>query len=140
MTSDRIARDYLEQAQARQIAVKALFAAGAYPAVVRESHDVVELVLKGALRFVGVDPPKRHDVHDVVERFIERFPDEWQRVMGELGAALTRLAQDRSPAFYGREAEDIPASALFGEVDARRAMAIGERLLDLYARLLAEKR
>lgn len=140
MTSDRIARDYLQQAQARRIAVDALFTARAYPAVVRESHDVVELVLKGALRFVGIEPPKRHDIHDVVERFIDRFPDEWRHALGDLSAALTQLAQDRAPAFYGREAEDIPASDLFGEDDARRAMAIAERLLDLYTRLLGETR
>ena len=78
MTSDRIARDYLQQAQARRIALDALFNARAFPAVVRESHDVVELVLKGALRFVGIEPPKRHDIHDVVQRFIDRFPDEWR--------------------------------------------------------------
>jgi len=138
MTSDRIARDYLEQAKARRIAVEALFGARAYAGVVRESHDVVELVLKGALRFVGVEPPKRHDTHDVVERFIARFPDEWRRVIGELSGALTQLAQDRAPAFYGREADDVPPSELFGEADARRAMGIADRLLDLYTRLLGE--
>lgn len=140
MTSDRIARDYLQQAQARRLAVDALFTARAYPAVVRESHDVVELVLKGALRFVGIEPPKRHDVHDVVGRFIDRFPDEWRHAIGDLSAALTQLAQDRAPAFYGIEAEDIPASELFGEADARRAMAVADRLLDLYSRLVEAKR
>jgi hypothetical protein len=63
MTSDRIARDYLEQAQARRIAITA---------------------------------------------------------------------------FYGNEAEDIPASELFDEADAERAIAIADCLLDLYARLLGE--
>lgn len=117
MTSDQFARDYLNRARTRRIAVGALMAAGGYPDVVRESQDLVELVLKGALRFVGVDPPKRHDVH---------------------GVDLDRLAGERSPAFYGNEAEGVPASELFGEEDARRAMVIADRLLDLYARLLGE--
>lgn len=98
------------------------------------------MVLKGALRFVGVEPAKRHDVHDLVEQFIDRFPDDWGRAMEELSAALTQLAQDRAPAFYGREAEDIPPSELFGEADVSRAMAIADRLLDLYSRLLGEKK
>jgi HEPN domain-containing protein len=136
MTSDRIARDYLEQA--RRIAIKALLDARAYPAVVRESQDVVELVLRGALRLVGVEPPKRHDIHDVVQRYLERFPAEWRAAIDELSGALTQLAQDRSPAFYGNEAEDIPASELFDEADAERAIAIADCLLDLYARLLGE--
>jgi HEPN domain-containing protein len=138
MTSDRIARDYLRQARARRIALDALFGAGAHAAVVRESQEIVELVLKGALRFVGVEPPRRHDVHRSVERFIERFPAEWRHALAELRETLERLAEDRGPAFYGDEAEDIPASDLFGEPDARRTMAAADRLLDLYARLLGE--
>ena len=109
-----------------------------YAAVVRESQEIVELILKGALRFVGIDPPKRHDIHDIVLRLIERFPAEWRPALAELREGLDRLAQDRGPAFDGDEAEDIPASDLFGEVDARRATAIADRLLGLYARLLGE--
>jgi len=140
MTSNRIARDYLRQAQARRIALDALLGASAHSVVVRESQEVVELVLKGALRFVGVEPPKRHDVHRVLEQFIERFPPEWGRVIVDLRGALDRLAQDRGPAFYGNEAEDIPASELFGEAEARQTLTVVDRLLDLYARLLAEPR
>lgn len=138
MTSDRIARDYLRRARLRRRTVEVLMDAGSYPDVVRTSHDVVELVLKGALRFIGADPPKRHDVHRVLERFIERFPQEWLPALTELRAGLDRLSQDRGPAFYGDEEHDIPASDLFGEADARRSMAIADRLLDLYARLLGE--
>ena len=140
MTSDAMARDYLQRARARRIAVDALFAARGYADVVRESQDLVELVLKGALRFIGVEPPKRHDVHVTVEEFIERFPPEWRATLAELRQALDRLAADRAPAFCGDEAEGIPASELFGEDDARRAMTVADRLLDLYARLLSEKR
>jgi hypothetical protein len=66
-------------------------------------------------------------------------------VLGPLQAAggrgdLNRLAQERGPAFYGDEAADIPPSELFGEADARRAMAVADRLLDLYTRLLGEQR
>jgi hypothetical protein len=66
--------------------------------VVRQSQDIVEPVLKGALRFVGVDPPKRHNVHATVEEFIERFPPGWRQAPGELRQALDRLAADRAPA------------------------------------------
>jgi HEPN domain-containing protein len=140
MTSDGMARDYLQRARARRIAVDALFTARGYADVVRESQDLVELVLKGALRFIGVEPPKRHDVHVTVVEFIERFPPEWRPTLAELRQALDRLAADRAPAFYGDEAEGIPASELFGEDDARRAMTVADRLLDLYARLLNENR
>jgi HEPN domain-containing protein len=50
------------------------------------NQDIAELVLKGALRFVGVDPPKRHDVQGVA-RFIDRFPAEWRSRFDELEAS-----------------------------------------------------
>ena len=138
MTSDELARDYLTRARARRTAVQALMNAGGYPDVVRESQDIVELVLKGAMRFVGADPPKRHDTHRAIAAFIDRFPSEWREVLAELRQDLDKLAADRAAAFYGDEARDIPASDLFGEADARHAIAIADRLLGLYGRLLGD--
>lgn len=100
----------------------------------------MEFILKGALRFIGVDPPKRHDVHVVLTQFIDRLPAGWGEALIELRGDLNRLAQERGPAFYGDEAADIPPSELFGEADARRAMAVADRLLDLYTRLLGAQR
>jgi hypothetical protein len=108
MTTDRIARDYLRRARARRKMIDTLLAAGVYADVVRESQDAIELVLKGALRFVGVEPPKRHDVHGVVEQFIERFPPEWRAAFADLRDTLGQLAADRAPAFYGDEARTFP--------------------------------
>jgi HEPN domain-containing protein len=136
MTSDRLARDYLQRARARRIALEALLGAEAHADVVRESQDVVELLLKGAMRFIGIDPPKRHDVHRALEPFLDRFPAEWRGVVPELWEKLDELAQERGPAFYGDEGAAIPASELFGESDARRAVAIVDRLLDLCTRLM----
>jgi len=138
VTFDEMARDYLRRAQARRKALDTLFASAAYPDVVRESQDLAELVLKGALRFVGVDPPKRHDAHKVLARFIGRFPREWREAIDELEASLDRLAEERGPAFYGDDERGVPASELFDEADARRAMSVADRLLDLYRRLLGE--
>jgi HEPN domain-containing protein len=131
-----MARDYLGRAEARRLALDALLRAGAHADVVRESQDVIELLLKGTLRFVGVDPPKRHDVHGVVRRFVDRLPGEWRHALDELQGVLDEVADDRAPAFYGDEEGGVPASELFGEADARRAMGAVDRLLDLYRRLL----
>ena len=43
--------------------------------VVRESQDVVELAIKGPLRTAGVDPPRIHEVADVLEADRRRLPD-----------------------------------------------------------------
>jgi HEPN domain-containing protein len=91
VTSEGVARDYLRRAQTRRLALDTFLAAELHGDVMRETQEIVELVLKGALRFVGVEPPKRHDVHDIVERFLGRLPAEWAQVVGELRAMLTAL-------------------------------------------------
>jgi HEPN domain-containing protein len=112
--------------------------AQAFADVVRESQEVVELLLKGALRFVGVDPPKRHDVRAVMLRVIQRFPPELRRELREIAVAASRLAEDRGRAFYGDEDAMVDASELFGVDDARSAVAVVDRALALSARLMGE--
>lgn len=106
--------------------------------MVRESHEVLELTLKGTLRLVGVDPPKRHDVLSVLGRFYDRLPSEWRETMEEIGPLLAQLARERARAFYGDEDGLVPASELFGEGDARQALEVIDRLLPMYGRLLGE--
>ena len=133
-----IARDYLVRARARREALGTLLAAHVHADVVREAHEVVELILKGALRFVGVEPPKRHDVEAIVEQFVDRLPDEWREALVDLRLALATLSADRSRAFYGDEERMIPASDLFTEADARKAIDVVERLLGMLERLVGE--
>lgn len=57
---------------------------------------------------------------------------ECERVLSELSAQL-------GPAFYGDETQLIPASELFGQADARRAVELVDRLLGMYERLLEER-
>jgi len=51
---------------------------------------------------------------------------------------LDQLADERFPAFYGDDLRGVPASDLFDEADARRAIVVADRLLDLYRQLLGE--
>jgi HEPN domain-containing protein len=140
VTSDELARDYLRRARLRRQALDLFLSAGSWPDVVREAQEVAELILKGTLRFVGVDPPKRHDIEGALARFASRLPPEWAQALEELSDALKTLEEQRAPAFYGDEALGIPASELFAEADAQHAMTVVDRLLDLYTRLLGEQR
>lgn len=127
MTSDRIAREYLHRVRTRRLALDTFLAAGLHGDVMRQAQEITELVLKGALRFVGVDPPKRHDVRDVVSQFLGRLPAEWRQVVDESEETLTRLADERGRAFYGDETRGIPPSSeLYGTDDARQAVAIAD--------------
>lgn len=60
MNGNIISREYLRMAAARLKAVQILFVEGSYNDVVRECQEVIELILKGALREIGVDPPHTH--------------------------------------------------------------------------------
>lgn len=136
MTSRKIARDYLGKAEARLEALHLFLRLGRHDDVVREAHEALELLLKGALRFVGLDPPRRHDPGPVLLRHLERFPPSWQERAVEICAVAERLFAERGPAFYGDEDELIPPSELFHRAEAEEAIATVEELLRLYRELL----
>ncbi|MBI4560813.1 MAG: hypothetical protein HY724_02120 [Candidatus Rokubacteria bacterium] len=82
MTSDRLARDYLRRAEARRKALDTLMASGAYADVVRESQEVLELILNGlvpAFELFGEADAGR--ALEVVERLLGMY----RRLLGEQG-------------------------------------------------------
>lgn len=140
MTSRKIARDYLAKVEARLEALRLFVARGRYDDVVREAHEAIELLLKGALRFVGIDPPRRHDPAPVVTEHLDRFPPAWRAYAPEMVAVSERLFGERGHAFYGDEADLVPPSELFTPADAEAAIRAVERLLGLYRELLGSAR
>lgn len=135
MTSLLLAKDYLRKAYARRAALTVLFQRRSYDDVVREAQEIVELALKGALRCLGIEPPKRHDVAPLLAK-AGALPPKWRRRVGTLMRLSGILAEERSHAFYGDEASDEPASALFGQRDARRAMRWADLSIELLDDLL----
>ncbi len=101
MRNHALAADYIRRADARLDAVDALYERESWADVVRESQEVVELALKGLLRSVGVDPPRLHDVADVLEAERDRLPEAVLRRLDEIAAASRSLRRDRELAFYG---------------------------------------
>lgn len=71
--------------------------------MIREAQELVELALKGMLRFVGVEPPKRHDVGELLLQHRDRLPEQVARVVERLADVSHRLRQEREVAFYGDE-------------------------------------
>lgn len=62
MTYHDLAHEYFKKSKIRLKALYVLRDEGGYSDVVRESQELVELLLKGLLRLIGIDPPKWHDV------------------------------------------------------------------------------
>lgn len=120
MTMDELARSYFIRAGKRMLALEVLMRAEAYPDVVREAQEIVEPALKGMLRWVGIDPPKWHDVGTILMEHADRFPSALQAQLPHLAAISLRLRRDREAAFYG-EVDLIP-ELVFGREAAAQAM------------------
>ena len=103
MTSVTLARSYFEKARKRLRALTVLFEDGAYSDVVREAQELVELALKGALRFVGVEPPKQHDVGRLLLEHCDRLPAPVTAAAQRLADISHRLRKEREFSFYGDE-------------------------------------
>jgi HEPN domain-containing protein len=136
MTSHGLARDYLRKAKARRRALQTLLEAESYDDVVREGQEIVELMLKGVLRWVGVDPPRRHDIGATLRELEDRLPPAWRVRLEHVETISKTLFEERGHAFYGDETSLTPASELFGSEDARRAVGWVDEVLGMFEELL----
>ncbi len=73
MTNEEMARGYLTRAQRIIGEAEGHHAQQAWNLVVRRSQEAVELALKGALRFVGLEIPRVHDVGIFLKRHRDRM-------------------------------------------------------------------
>jgi HEPN domain-containing protein len=126
MRNRDLASDHVGRAAIRLEALDVLFKLGGWADVVREAQEVVELALKGLLRAYGVEPPRIHDVSEVLLAERARLPDAMQPELDALAAISRDLRRDRELAFYG--AEDLTPSGFYTNADADRARA-GARLV-----------
>ena len=129
MHNPDLARDYLRRAKVRVAALDVLFDGESWADVVRESQEVVELTLKGLLRTCGIDPPRVHDVSEILLAERERLPADLQDRVDDLAEASRQLRRDRELAFYG--AEDLTPSGFYTTADADAARADATALVEL---------
>jgi len=116
MRNRDLAADHLRRAEARLRALDVLFESRSWADVVRESQEIVELTLKGLLRACGVEPPRIHDVADVLLAEHDRLPHAMAPHVERLAGISRALRRDRELAFYG--AEDLTPSSFYREADA----------------------
>lgn len=122
MENSVMAKNYFEEGNRRCEIVETLFGRGHWPTTVREAQEAVELLLKGALRLVGIEVPKTHDVAEMLRGEQKRFPPSFRRRVPRLAKISVELAKWRGPSFYGDEERNIPPGDLFDEKKALRAL------------------
>lgn len=101
MTNHDLARSYLNKAEKRLKILEVLLHEEDYSDVVRESQEIVELCLKGMLRFVGIEPPKFHDVGPILVEHKKRFRGISSREILRMAKISKKLRKDRELSFYG---------------------------------------
>ena len=121
MQNRELAADYVRRAGVRLKALDVLAEGESWADVVRESQEIVELALKGLLRACGIDPPRIHDVSDVLVSESERLPEAVRDELDRLVEVSRQLRRDRELAFYG--AEDLTPTGFYSKQDAERARA-----------------
>lgn len=136
MTNKSLAQSYLQKATVRKDVLYLLFQKGAFSDVVREAQEMVELSLKGMLRFVGIEPPKFHDVGGLLLEHKNKFPAEIIPHLKRLAYISKRLRKERELAFYG-DIDFIPTEEYTAE-DAQEAIKEAEFVLTQAQKLIID--
>lgn len=113
MTTNELAAGYCRKCIDRLAALDVLHSRGAFSDVVRESQEVVELALKGMLRWAGIDPPKIHDVGDLLLRFRERFEGVSSEELTALAEASKELRKESTDEYDADDADTALGQARF---------------------------
>jgi len=135
-----MARSYLRQAMERVRHAEEALTNGNYPYVVRQCQETVELALKAALRIVGIEPPKWHDLGPVVRREQGKFPAWFQEHIDELISISRSLRKKRELAMSSDEESGVPPEELYTRVDAEYALSNARKVLKLVEKLMGEVR
>lgn len=121
MTNLDLAVSYLRQARIRLAVLPRYLEANAPHIVVREAQEIVELSLKAMLRRMGVEPPKWHDVSELLQEHAQALPPALLPRLPELLERSRKLRHEREIAFYGDT--DLIPDALYTSGDAEEALA-----------------
>lgn len=137
MTGDELARAYLAKSKARRRVLEVLAEEQAWSDIVREAQEIVELTLKAALRFVGIDPPHWHDVGPILLEHADTYPEWFRRDIPRMAEISRRLRRERELAFYG-DVDAVPTDS-YDATDGHQASKEANFVLDAVVRLSDER-
>jgi len=94
----------------------------AWSLAVRRAQEAVEIALKGALRWAGIEVPRLHDVGFLLRQNPGRFPPEFTALVPRLASISRSLRAERERSFYGDEETGLPPEELYSEEDGDEAI------------------
>jgi hypothetical protein len=122
-----LAADHMARAEARMLAIDTLFEAESWADVVRESQEVVELALKGLMRWAGMDPLPDRETGETLLAGRKQLPAALGAELPGLAEVARRLRRDRDLAFYG--SHDVTPWEFYRRQDAETARKAARRTL-----------
>jgi HEPN domain-containing protein len=134
MTTEDLAKSYLIKAQKRLKVLDLLLKEEDYSDVVREAQETVELCTKGMLRYVGVEPPKFHDVGFLLIEHKRRFKNVTARQLQKAARISKRLRKEREFSFYG-DIDFIPTEE-YKKKDALKAIEDARWVVNLASSII----
>jgi len=137
VTSEDLAQSYFRKSVDRLDILDLLRKKGAYSDVVREAQEIVELGLKGMLRYAGIEPPKYHDVGPLMIEHKARFKGISSREILRLAKISKELRKERELAFYG-DIDFIPTEEYTLE-DAKDAIGGASVVVNIAKRMMWKK-
>lgn len=136
MNSKEMAESYLLEGDIRLKTARIALKDEYFAYAVRQSQECVELSLKGALRYVGIEPPKWHDVGIILKKEVQRFPEWFSENIDRLSIVSRELRREREPSMYGDSDLNLPAMELYTKLDAQDAVNKADFVMGLCKRLV----
>ncbi|MFH0800490.1 MAG: HEPN domain-containing protein [Pseudomonadota bacterium] len=131
MTNQEMSRHYFDQSALILDEARNYFKKSCWNMVVRRAQEVVELVTKAALRRIGVEVPRLHDVGWLLEQNADKLPSLWKKEIESVKRISRVLRKERETSFYGDDETDLPPSELYSRLDAEQAIKDAEFILGL---------
>jgi HEPN domain-containing protein len=131
-----LASAYLDEAKMRIETARRALGEKAFGYCIRQAQEAVELSLKSALRLVGLEPPKWHDVGMILLDYQARFPEWFQHELEGVASTSRWLRQEREPSMYGDEDLGLPPANIYTKSYAERAFKEAEKVIDLVSKLV----
>lgn len=119
MKNKNLGHDYITRSGKRLKALDALYKEDAWPDVVREAQEIVELALKGLLRGLNIEAPRVHDVSEVLQQNQAQLSKVIVAELDRICEISRTLRRDRELAFYG--SEDLTPLEFYKKKDATAA-------------------
>ncbi|WXG42335.1 MAG: HEPN domain-containing protein [Candidatus Freyarchaeum deiterrae] len=128
MNNEEIFRSYLRDSEYSLQEAKNALKEGVFHRAVRRSQESVELVIKGTLRLLGLDYPRKHEVGSLLETAVKNMslPQEIASALPEIKKISAKLSLKRGPAFYGDEEALKTPEQLYTKKDAEEGIKDAE--------------